>query len=244
VKASPLVVYLPDTRGVAISPYGKGNAKIGPNVYTYSRLPGKDQTCPGATAACEAVCYAKRVDGPVRQMWRGNSAETVPPIPDDCRLLRLHISGDFTTVSYINAWYERLAARPDVTAWAYTRSWRVPHLLPALNRLRGLDNVELFASMDEDSEAPPADWRVSWLEGDPRIGAARASYVCPEQTGAKPNCEACRYCFDGWQNDVTFLLHDGSASAPSLDDPPDSSPEVPHESVRWVGRWVCGFHDY
>jgi nucleoside 2-deoxyribosyltransferase len=22
------------------------------------------------------------------------------------------------------------------------------------------------------------------------------------------------------------------------------TPEVPHESVRWVGRWVCGFHDY
>lgn len=36
----PLTVYLPDTRGVVVSPFGRGNLKIGPGVYTYSRLPG------------------------------------------------------------------------------------------------------------------------------------------------------------------------------------------------------------
>jgi hypothetical protein len=210
--AKQLLVYLPDTRGVQVARFGRGNAKIGANVYTYSRLPGGEWTCPGATPECERFCYAKRVSGPVRDVWATNSADEIPPpLPDDTRLFRLHVSGDFTSVRYIYAWRERLEARPDVTCWVYTRSWRVPDLMPALEALRALPNVQMFASMDiSTSELPPRGWRRAWLSGDARIGADGVrSYVCPEETGAKANCEACRYCFDGKRNDVTFLLHTG-----------------------------------
>ena len=91
---SPLIVYLPDTRGVEISPFGKGNTKIGQDVYTYSRL--AEYTCPGATEECLEICYAKRIVGPVRDQYALNSQTAdVPPLPRDCRLLRIHISGDF-----------------------------------------------------------------------------------------------------------------------------------------------------
>lgn len=209
VDTKQLIVYLPDTRGVTVSRYGKGNMKIGPGVYTYSRLPGERRgTCPGASPHCEAVCYAKRVSGPVRSIWELNSHDdAVPPIPEDATLLRLHISGDFDTVPYIMNWYLRLVGRPDVTCWAYTRSWRVPSLLPALETLRSLPNMQLFASMDKSiPEAPPAGWRVSWIEGDERADAA-VSYLCPEQSGNKVNCQNCRYCFDGQKHDVTFREH-------------------------------------
>ena len=33
------------------------------------------------------------------------------------------------------------------------------------------------------------------------------SIICPEETGDKPNCLACGYCFEGKRNDVTFLQH-------------------------------------
>lgn len=260
MKASPLVVFLPDTRGVEVSRYGMGNAKIGFGVFTYSRLPGGEHwvslreceltekhefsyipevggpgvnlgTCPGSTSECEDICYAKRVSGPVKDVWRRNSeGDDVPPIPEQVKLLRLHIGGDFDTELYIESWIKRLQERPDVLVWAYTRSWRVRDLLPSLERLRALPNVQLFASMDKScADLPPAGWRRAWIDGDERAGVpvdmhapysvsadvrrnqtaydGTASLVCPEETGHKPNCVECGYCFEGRKNDVTFLRH-------------------------------------
>ena len=216
------VIFLPDTRGVSLSRYGKGNRKIGADVYTYSRLPGKAHgTCPGSTPTCEAICYAKRITGIVKDIYTLNCGDDVPTIPLDAKLLRIHVSGDFDTAQYIVAWYERLLARPDVTAWAYTRSWRVPELLDALNMLRSLPNMQLFASMDREDEQPPVGWRRAWIlnmndamaniykhDGENHTTFDGAlSYVCPEETGQKENCQSCGYCFNGKRNDVTFIPH-------------------------------------
>lgn len=218
----PLIVYLPDTCGVEISRYGKGNLKIGPDVYTYSRPAGLFETCPGASAECEAICYAKRIREPILGIYFRNIGDDVPPIPGDCRLLRLHISGDFDTPEYTRNWRQQLLERSDVRCWAYTRSWRVPYLLPPLEELRALPNVQMFASMDSSiQERPPAGWRIAWIDGDPRADDLALnkrprirltafdtiSYTCPEQTGHKHDCQECRYCFDGRRGDVTFLRH-------------------------------------
>jgi hypothetical protein len=221
---NPLRVYLPDTRNVSVERYGLGNLKLGMSVFTYSQLPGRDEgTCPGSTDECERVCYAKRITGEVSDIHARNTRATdVPPIPDECTLLRLHVSGDFHTKEYIAAWTQRLMERSDVTAWVYTRSWRVPELLPALEELRALPNVQMFASMDVTTkELPPTGWRRAWLNVDRRAAwvdrdgethnaitfDGTPSYTCPEETGRKQTCEECRYCFDGKMNDVTFLLH-------------------------------------
>ena len=236
----PLVVYLPDSRGVQLARYGIGNLKIGLGVYTYSRLAGRPMgetptTCPGSTDECERICYAKRIDGPVKAIYLQNSVTSeVPPIPAECKVLRIHVSGDFDTVEYIHHWIDRLTERPDVTAWAYTRSWRVPSLVDALEELRRLPNVQLFASMDESCpDEPPAGWRRAWIDGDSRAGRViridahhgnvedwgkdvgrnqqtfdgTMSLICPEETGHKANCLECGYCFEGRRNDVTFLRH-------------------------------------
>jgi|SRR6185436_1077923 len=288
----PLVLYRPDTRGVTMSPFGLGNLKIGPGVYTYSRLPGRptkaalglpsfagpqptvdtleptkaedipppsveargwNGTCPGSTPECEAICYAERPvaeQGTVAAMWLGNSVtDNVEPIPEDAKILRLHISGDFNTVRYVENWIERLRERPDVKCWAYTRSWRVPELLPSLEVLRALPNVQLFASMDASCpDMPPTGWRRSWIHrssesaaksglpmeerlhpmvkgsdgvdfvlsdrnmvvfesDDPLNTEFTPAFICPEETGDKPNCVECRYCIDGKRNDVVFLEH-------------------------------------
>jgi len=247
--SSPLVVYIPDTRGVVLSRYGKGNLKIGPSVYTYSRLPGNPKndalgtekwdisqyigqgTCPGATEECQRICYARRPvqeNGAVANMWTENAGEHVPEIPADAKLLRIHVSGDFDSVEYIRNWEIRLTERPDVEAWAYTRSWRVPHLLPALEALRRLPNLQLFASMDKShDDVPPQGWRRAWIDGDVRAGDPQLvkahmedpvvhnlttfdggkTYVCPEETKRVKDCESCGYCINGAKNDVTFLEH-------------------------------------
>ncbi len=234
---SPLRVYLPDTRGVVLERYGLSNTKLGPNVFTYSRMPGDKEkgnafgTCPGSTDECEEVCYAKRIVGIVQDVYETNSLSAdVPPIPAEAKLLRLHVSGDFDTVTYIQNWIGRPLERPDVIMWVYTRSWRVPELLPALEQLRALPNVQMFASLDKScTDMPPTGWRRSWMnDGDKRIGEkidvvgldnplwnehnrktfdGSFTYTCPEETGRKATCEECRYCFDGKINDVTFLVH-------------------------------------
>lgn len=258
VITKPLTVYLPDTRGVVVSPFGKGNLKIGPGVYTYSRLPGlpshpalglvtggnlwdgrkRDSgTCPGASEECQAICYAARPvaeDGAVAEMWAANSQTAdVPALPDDATLLRLHVSGDFDSYDYIVNWIARMVERPDVTMWVYTRSWRIPELLPALEQLRALPNVQMFASMDVSvPEEAPAGWRRAWIDGDPRAGIVHSirahdtlaegfrafetqptqangikALICPEETKHVANCEECGFCFKGQRNDVVFLKH-------------------------------------
>jgi hypothetical protein len=199
-------------------------------------------TCPGATKECQSICYAARPvteAGPVAEMWaRNSSTEDVPmELPPDAKLVRLHISGDFSSRGYIDGWFALFASRPDVRMWAYTRSWRVPELLPALDRLRSLPNVQVFASVDkttDDKEITSITnayirdgrepWRLAWIDGDYRGnrtydsgGAWRETMfggdgggrtlVCPEEAGTKANCLECKYCFDGRRFDVTFLKH-------------------------------------
>lgn len=256
-KSAVLTVFLPDTRGVVLSRFGRGNLKLGPAVYTYSRLPGQPGrwalghvdstpadygTCPGSTPECERICYARRPvqeNGIIATMWRENSLRSdIPPIPEDCRLLRIHVSGDFDTVDYIENWVNRIQEHasiisPDVLhVWAYTRSWRVPELLPALERLRALPQVQLFASMDKDTPIlPPEGWRRAWIDGDDRAGSVHKilahtevaeafhafklqktgddikALICPEETKAVKDCESCGFCVSGMRNDVIFLEH-------------------------------------
>lgn len=184
---APLKVFtmMADTRGSELSRFGCGNSKLGFGVTTYSRISGDpttrhvsgmgldtlahpEGTCPGATKECSAICYATRITGDlIEYVYRRNGGPDVPPIPDETQILRIHVSGDFDSPVYIVNWIKRLRDRPDVTCWAYTRSWRVPELLPFLEVLRALPNVQLFASMDPSCEdVPPDGWRRAWIWRD------------------------------------------------------------------------------
>lgn len=201
---SKLEVFLPDTRGVTISRFGKGNLKIGPNVVTYSKP--AVISCPGATDWCKEHCYARRIDDPVYGVHVVNLAHKadVPDLPQGTQLVRIHVSGDFDSVIYIGRWIAIAKNNPTVRFWAYTRSWRVPELLPGLEQLRALPNVQLFASEDTSTDEPPPEgWRRAWIEDNPR----KSGMVCPEERGRVENCEACGFCFEDLRKDVIFLKH-------------------------------------
>lgn len=194
----------------------KGNGKTGKSVVTFSRAPGI--TCPGASTWCNALladgaCYADKAFKQYRQtntQWTVNaSVNAAPELPkarkDGKQInLRIHVSGDFDTVAYIESWTAALAERPDVTAWAYTRSWRVEALVDALEALRALPNMQLFASLDPTiEEMPPVGWRIAAIEGDTRVSGP----ICMEQTGKQADCASCGYCFKGQRNNVIFKAH-------------------------------------
>lgn len=223
-RRSELAVHIPDTRGVHVSPWGRGNLKLGQGkgLYTYSKLPGLPSphggSCPGATDTCLRVCYAFRVrETPlVWQMWEENTKRAnLPELPEDAKRVRIHVSGDFVDDIEILKWISLAIHHPHVHFWAYTRSWRVPELLPRLEELRALPNVQLFASVDQSNiEAynwPPLGWRWAWLHRDGPVGPwwyeRKQAYPCPEETGRKKSCEECNYCILGRHGDVVFSVH-------------------------------------
>jgi hypothetical protein len=208
----------------------KGNDKIGSKIHSFNLPAGS--TCPGQSAAC-ASCYAQRgrwLFPAVRDAltWNYRMARRkffVEEMTEELRrrrvkVLRLHSSGDFFDPVYVAKWVSILSRSPSVTAYTYTRSWRVPTIMPALVELAGLDNFRLWFSADADTGMPieiPPGVRVAWLqedEGDAipagvdlifrvhrlrktprkRIGLA---LICPTEQGREHTltCSSCAHCW-------------------------------------------------
>src|SRR5262249_55554902 len=157
----------------------KGNDKIGAKIFAFNLPAGT--TCPGKSAAC-ASCYAQRgrwLFPNVRDAltWNYRLAQRsffVEEMVEELRrrrvkVLRLHSSGDPFSAQYTRKWLEILARSPDVSAYSYTRSWRVPEILPALAELAALPNFQLWFSADADTGMAtevPSGRRSAWLQHD------------------------------------------------------------------------------
>jgi hypothetical protein len=139
----------------------KGNSKT--ECFSFD-LPAIE-TCPGKTMECSRDCYAaklmrvyKNVDAKYRRNLKlVNSKEfasyMIREIPAHCQF-RIHVSGDFRNASYIHKWIKICRARPDVTFYAYTRSWRIPRIWLAIYELNALSNVNVNLSVDDETGAP------------------------------------------------------------------------------------------
>jgi hypothetical protein len=199
--------------------YGhNGNPKVGKHVSTVNREAG--ETCPGASDFC-VMCYAKH--GNFKRFGlQAKFAAKVLELPVNIReLFRWHVSGDFDTIEYIRMAIQYMLDHPDTKFWAYTRSWNVPELLPELERMRELPNMQLFASVDPTMPEPPVGWRVGFIETDDRFKGVTCleqacSKACPDDCKRNvkrghvpimPDCEACTYCFRKPTGNVRFLLH-------------------------------------
>jgi hypothetical protein len=208
-----------------------GNCKLGDGIYAFS-LPAV-KTCPGSSPACREECYALR--GRFRFLARrygrnlraareegfaGRMAAEIRRRFVAC--VRVHVSGDFFSPGYVRAWVAIARACPATRFYAYTRSWRVPHIAPALAGLARCRNVRLWFSCDRDTGVPdhtPRRVRLAWMQTAPddlppravdlvfrvrrlrktvakRIGLA---LVCPVENGAtghRTDCGRCRLCIN------------------------------------------------
>src|SRR4051794_28192296 len=146
------------------SPNGK-TAKI---ANSFGLPAGSAHSCPGATATCERVCYAGKLEKlykGVREVLVDNLealtgrdragmalliAEMIDDFREDCerterrgavvpRDFRIHWDGDFFSLDYAGAWADVVRADPDIRFWVYTRSFN-PEQLDVLPVLAGLSN--------------------------------------------------------------------------------------------------------
>ena len=198
--------------------YGhNGNPKVGRHVSVVNRE--AVETCPGASEWC-IVCYA--LHGNFQRFnLQAKYAAAVLELPLNIRdLMRWHVSGDFDTVEYIRMAIKYMADHPGTKFWAYTRSWTVDKLLPELERMRELPNMQLFASVDPTMPEPPPGWRIAYPETDDRFTGVTCleqacSRACPDGCKGKgkthipimPDCERCTYCFRKPAGNVRWILH-------------------------------------
>jgi hypothetical protein len=222
----------------------KGNGKLGESLIWGFGLPSVT-TCPGASAVCVQVCYSKRLESFRVEMHRAyerNLEATKQPDfvrrilgqidADRVRIVRVHTAGDFYALAYLAKWVRIFRARPDVTFYFYTRSWRVEGFGPLLAKAARLKNVRQWWSVDAGTgwpdEVPPGVrlaylvtkkgeepgeshlvFRTQWLRREPArtLGGV---VVCPAENGeAKVPCERCGYCFspaDGMRGRVALAL--------------------------------------
>lgn len=202
------------------------NGKLGSSIFHFD-LPAV-ATCPGRSAVCERVCYAthgrfatRRVRARLawcrRQSLRDDFARRVSGEvrAKGCIVVRIHVSGDFYDAVYTGKWLEVAARHPKVRFYAYTRSWRVPEVVPVLEALAALPNVRLWYSCDTDTGEPasvPAGVRLAFLQHaeiavprrarlvfrtrsmrpKPRVGLP---VVCPQETNRSVNCGSCQHCW-------------------------------------------------
>jgi hypothetical protein len=151
----------------AVSPNGK-TALI---ANAFGLPSGKQFSCPDATAFCETICYA----GKLEKVYKGVSnvlvrnfdllkdasradmiellSAMIAEFVADCekrnarKLFRIHWDGDFFSAQYAVAWSRVIAAFPDVQFWVYTR---VSTAAVYLHKQQ-LGNLSLYFSADRDN---------------------------------------------------------------------------------------------
>lgn len=142
----------------------RGNEKLGQSISSFSLPHGTDATCPGRTPTCTKLCYVSRYTRRFRLSYDHNllaaqRADFVARMSAEarmCRVVRVHVSGDFYSEDYTRKWIQIARNTPGTLFYAYTRSWRGGgvKLLEALLELSKLPNFRLNISTDQDTGIP------------------------------------------------------------------------------------------
>jgi hypothetical protein len=206
----------------------RGNTKLGEAIHGWSIPAGP--CCPGKSSLCSKVCYAQagfyRMPAVKVKLAENLAAALLPDFSSrlareirrrGVHILRIHVSGDFFDAEYAWKWSEIVAWRPRTTFYAYTRSWRVPEIVPELHRLATWPNVRLWYSCDAETGLPenvPPGVRIAYLQTQPaqvpqgdlvfrvrelrRKAATRIPVCASEVTTPRPadvTCTSCRLCY-------------------------------------------------
>jgi hypothetical protein len=127
---------------------------------------------------------------------------------------RIHDSGDFFNLRYIEAWIEVCKLCPATKFWAPSRAYQggVMGLLPvfdpilnALRKLAALPNVTVRPSALNFGDLPPV---VSGLHAGSTADADSLNvYQCPARAKYDGHCGPCRHCWDAKNEPVNYPKH-------------------------------------
>ena len=145
------------------------NGKQASIANTFGLPAGKAFACPGATAFCEKICYAGKLEkifkgsrDVLMHNWNALKDATYNEMYDmlnvmiadfrkDCerrdaaKLFRIHWDGDFFNDDYLMAWHDVVLYNDDIRFWVYTR------VAKAAEMLTGISNISVYFSSDPDN---------------------------------------------------------------------------------------------
>lgn len=191
----------------------KKNSKLGA-LYSWSLL--AIATCLYRTVACSGEpggkipCYAAGIQNRRPAVWLAwfrcvelalhplfaeALALALASLP--AGILRVHVSGDFFSVAYLEAWLDAVERNPHVRPFAFTRSWRGLDFRAALEE-RGYPSW-ILASTDADTGKAPVEMREAAMAEETKSAVlsgkiAAPALACPEQTGKADDCATCGRC--------------------------------------------------
>ena len=178
-------------------------------VINFSLPAGK--TCPGSSDWCKKFCYAKKntfMFPGVQTKYKENleisrTEMFVKKILEELGknktpLVRIHVSGDFYSVSYIDKWKKIVKESEDKKFFATTRSWCVPKLRDSLEELRELPNIALKASTDSTLSNPPRGWAEMGVDKTNNPDGKLCGYQAK-----KLKCSECKSC---WGKETSTIM--------------------------------------
>ena len=231
-------------RKVSNSVTQKGNAR-GANAFG---LPaGADFSCPGATELCSKICYAGKAEkmyfnvhslvidnyNLLKDATEDEQYDLIYDMIDEFNVetikanakgltstydFRIHWDGDFFNESYARAWARVIVEFPNITFWAYTRSFFVAPVF------EGIDNLALYLSIDRHNVAEAkqvaaeypyvklAGLGKTFKEAQEVLDTEDKTYQCPENAKRMPlitpkgsACISCGIC-PSKRGNVTFSI--------------------------------------
>jgi hypothetical protein len=187
VRKAKILSYIKDADQIGVD-IVLGNAKIGA-ISQFSLPAGQNfrgATCPGATAFCESLCYAKSALFMMHEWKYYVNWAYATLFPDHFSdiwknaaltgVVRMHVGGDFFSPDYVDVWSSIIRHRKYTRFYAYTRSWQDgkgkvrKEFIKPLRTLSGLENMRLVLSCDRETGVPPVDLIPTsiraWLAAD------------------------------------------------------------------------------
>jgi hypothetical protein len=194
-----------------------GNLKLPKTTAIFNLPSGK--TCPGKTRYCKEVCYARKAERLYKQVPRFRMQNYLLSLTDEfvrvikeeldrkkVKTVRIHESGDCYSQEYYNKWIRIAMNRPDITFYAYTKSFDLDYYSTP-------NNLILWASLDHSTKPEEKDkavklikeglfagWTYIENKGEREPGGA---LVCPG------DCSVCDNCYrkTGGRKNVWFKKH-------------------------------------
>jgi hypothetical protein len=117
-------------------------------------------------------------------------------------VVRLHVLGDFYSVTYVAKWARWLGMFPALRVYGYTHHKAGTSIGDAVRTLAG-DRWQVRVS--GDASAPFAALSADQPEAVTML-ASKAAFACPEQQGKVKDCGACALCWTA-RKPVVFVTH-------------------------------------
>ena len=208
----------------------KGNTKLGKKIWDFSLPPVA--SCPDSTE-CAITCYAVKsyeLYKDAELSWNNNFKLVINNLDSFKELvinqlskgkiksLRIHASGDFYTIDYLNAWLEIIKQFPEIDFFDYTKAFQGSDIVKPSN----LNIIDSFVEVDGVKYLNYAEYEVIQ-----KIRTATKSIICPVTKGvylkklhrknkdsvqyqkglklSKMTCSECKFCIT--KTNVLFIQH-------------------------------------